>query len=184
MSNIFFIADTHFGHANISKYCNRPFSSKEMDEMMIERWNNVVKCHDLIYHLGDFAFCCSPAYAENVLKHLNGQIYLCKGSHDKIVLKNKCRTYFADIQESFYLHIHKGIFLAHCCHKVWHKSHHGSWHLFGHSHGGLDNYAHNEGKLLDVGVDSNDFTPWHIDEVRAVMAKRPLNFNDLQRREN
>lgn len=149
---------------------------------MIERWNSVIKPHHLIYHLGDFAMGCSPAYARSILERLNGQISLCIGSHDKIAMHRKCRGFFVNIKESFYLHINKGILLAHCCRKVWEKSHHGSWHLFGHSHGGLDAYAEQEGKILDVGVDGHDFTPWHLDEVVAVMETRPLNFNDLQRR--
>lgn len=57
--NIWFISDTHFGHANILEYEKeaRPFSSlEEMHEVMIERWNSVVQPKDILYHLGDFAF--------------------------------------------------------------------------------------------------------------------------------
>lgn len=40
-----------FGHSNILKYCNRPFSSlSKMDEIMLERWNRTVKPNDFVYH--------------------------------------------------------------------------------------------------------------------------------------
>jgi hypothetical protein len=43
--------------------------------------------------------------------------------------------------------------------RVWNRSHHGSWHLYGHSHGRLPEPP----TLLsmDVGVDTHDFRPWH-----------------------
>lgn len=54
--NIFFTSDTHFGHNNIIKLSNRPFSSvEEMNEGLIERWNDVVGAEDIVYHLGDFS---------------------------------------------------------------------------------------------------------------------------------
>lgn len=81
--NVFFTSDTHFGHANIIKYCNRPFASKEeMDAVLLENWNSTVKPGDRIYHLGDFAFLKSDA-ARDLLKKLNGEKILIKGNHDK-----------------------------------------------------------------------------------------------------
>jgi calcineurin-like phosphoesterase family protein len=50
MSKIFFTADQHFGHKNIIKYCNRPFSSvEEMNKVMIDRWNEIVGKEDTVY---------------------------------------------------------------------------------------------------------------------------------------
>ena len=55
-SNVWFTADTHFNHRRLIEI-NRPqFGSvEEMNETMIERWNERVKKGDRVYHLGDFA---------------------------------------------------------------------------------------------------------------------------------
>ena len=55
MNSIYFVADTHFGDDNIRRYENRPFeSAEEMDNSLIERWNNTVSQDDSVYVLGDF----------------------------------------------------------------------------------------------------------------------------------
>lgn len=54
--NIWFIADPHFSHANIIKYCHRPFADvNEMDATLVENWNAKVKKDDVVWCLGDFA---------------------------------------------------------------------------------------------------------------------------------
>ena len=48
-------SDSHFHHRRIIEYCSRPFPSvEEMNQVMIERWNEVVKPDDIVYHCGDF----------------------------------------------------------------------------------------------------------------------------------
>jgi calcineurin-like phosphoesterase family protein len=157
-----------------------------MNEVLIANWNLMVPRGSIVYHLGDFGFG-NAQKIKSIVSRLNGEIRLVLGSHDKNCKGNK-NLGFSRISDSTHItHIidsrnkEINIFLNHYCHKVWPSSHRGWWHLFGHSHGGMDEYAIREGKLLDVGVDSHNFFPWSLEEVIAVMETRPLNFNDLKR---
>jgi calcineurin-like phosphoesterase family protein len=81
MRNIWVVSDTHFGHSNIIKYCDRPFVNfEEMNEKMIENWNNVVKDGDIIYHLGDVYF--GKSNTSNFNHRLKGRKRLILGNHD------------------------------------------------------------------------------------------------------
>ena len=54
---IYLSGDLHFNHSNIIKYCNRPFKNvEEMNRVIIDNWNALIKFDDTVYHLGDFAF--------------------------------------------------------------------------------------------------------------------------------
>jgi calcineurin-like phosphoesterase family protein len=59
--------------------------------------------------------------------------------------------------------------------KVWAKSHYNSWQLFGHSHGKLEGV----GKQMDIGVDTHNFYPYSLDEIRTIMKTKPDNSNLL-----
>ena len=80
---ILFTSDTHFGHANIVRYCNRPFADvDEMNAELVKRWNYRVQPEDTVYHLGDFAM--GPR--GNIPKfraQLRGRIVLILGNHDR-----------------------------------------------------------------------------------------------------
>ena len=166
----FFTADLHGGHANIIKFCGRPFDNvKEMDEALIANWNARVSDKDTVYHLGDFCFGDPQRYIER----LKGTIVFVKGSHDRELEKaGLAKHEILDL--SFQVAGRpQSIVLCHYCLRVWPKSHYGAWHLYGHSHGRLEP----EGKSWDAGVDVNGFRPLSLDEVVAIMATRPDNFN-------
>ena len=80
--NTYVIADTHFNHENIIKYCNRPFeNSKEMNEHIVKKWNEAVSENDVVYHLGDVGFG-SLEELKSLVNSLNGTKILLKGNHD------------------------------------------------------------------------------------------------------
>lgn len=180
--NIFFISDTHFGHENILKYCDRPFkNAKEMDEVIIANWNSVVDRNDIVYHLGDFSFAEPTQYT----KRLNGNIILILGNHDKQSIiaqkranSNKEIAPFAEMHKILEIKIGETpITLNHFAQRVWNKSHFNAYHLYGHSHGLLPA----QGKSFDVGVDTNEFKPYSWEQVKAIMKIAPNNINFISK---
>jgi len=94
---IFFTSDHHFGHYNVIKYCNRPFTSvQQMDEIMILKWNETVLPEDEIYYLGDFAM--KSFLVPKILPRLNGRKYLIMGNHDRCFKGNsdKWNQFYTD----------------------------------------------------------------------------------------
>ena len=74
---IYLITDTHFGHENIKKYCNRPDNFEKIIE---ENLNKTLTNDDLLIHLGDVAF---KRELINKFCKLPGKKILIKGNHDK-----------------------------------------------------------------------------------------------------
>ena len=163
----FFTADTHFGHTNIIKYCYRPFKTiEEMDAEIVRRWNSRVKEKDIVFHLGDFAFRDFDKYFDQ----LNGRIVWIKGNHDDLAWKS--RDKFENYASGYYEAKIDGqtLVLCHYAMLIWNKSHFGSYHLYGHSHGTLPD---NPNSLsMDVGVDTHNFYPYSYDEIKQLMAKK------------
>lgn len=166
MSEIWFTADTHFAHENILRHCHRPFScGEEMDTVLIERWNELVKLEDVIYHLGDFAWW-HYADIEKFFNALRGKKHLVIGNHDRWEAMR--RLGWRWIEKQIGLTIDgQYVFLNHYAMRTWNASFHGSWHLFGHSHGVLPPL----GRSFDVGVDAWDFRPINFETVRILMRR-------------
>jgi calcineurin-like phosphoesterase family protein len=176
-SKIFLTADSHFQHDNIIKHCNRPFTSvEEMNEVMIERWNEVVAPRDIVYHLGDIFVKGTVAEAKKIRGRLNGSIRLIKGNHESIA--ESMKQSFDWIKDVYYLKVKdpdgpdgvQGIWLSHYAHRVWYNSHHGVWSLYGHSHHQLPE----DPNLLsfDIGVDGWNFRPTSYDQVKKKMKEK------------
>lgn len=82
-TRIFLISDLHLNHENIIRYCKRPFhTKKEMNEVLVNNWNNTVRASDLIFFLGDLAFGTNSRSIDYWLDKLNGKKVFIRGNHD------------------------------------------------------------------------------------------------------
>jgi calcineurin-like phosphoesterase family protein len=180
MSDTFITSDEHYGHRFIMEACNRPFASvEEMTETLIERHNKKVpnKKSYLTIHAGDmFWRTLSEDEAAGILARLHGRHAFLFGNHDELMAladsKGLLRSQFEWVRgenkentsHSIKFNGHR-LVISHFAQRVWQSSHKGSWHVYGHSHGGLP--AH--GKSFDIGVDCNNLEPWSLEEIAAKM---------------
>jgi len=175
--NIFFASDHHINHANIIKYCNRPFSSvDEMNEGLIEAHNKIVKPHDDVFFLGDFLFVKNDT--ETLGKYLhwlsrfNGRICLITGNHDNVPIVG----FFNPVSIKFRIDEIKiqkiEVTLSHFPQLSWNRSHHGAFNLHGHHHGTLP--FDPALRRMDVGVDCNEMKPFEWSEIQDKLLKIPV----------
>lgn len=176
MSNIWFTGDHHFGHKNILKFTRddgsrlRDFHSiHEMNMVLIDNWNSVVKDSDIVYHLGDF---CFNKKLMPFLQCLHGQKRLIRGNHDKFQLP-LYRTVFKEIYGVRLVHqyvlTHVPIHPA--C--MWRDRKN----IHGHIHYRRikDEDGHIDNRYINVSVENTNYMPVSIDEVENLVLSATEN---------
>lgn len=174
------ISDTHWEHANIIQYCKRPFRDiKHMNSALIENWNSKVAEKDIVYFLGDFAFC-GNGKKRAILRELNGNKIMVWGNHDFRETKTKWRELgFSEVHDQLNLTYKGHDFIL--CHFPYLMSHisdkryeslrpvdNGTTCLHGHIHSKPEEKIKMTSKgtlMLDVGVDANYYRPISMDEI-------------------
>lgn len=201
--NHYFTSDTHYGHANIvrgttswdnTQRCRDFDTLEEHNDALVHRINSVVKENDTLWHMGDWSFG-----GKNNITAFRGRLN-CKninfilGNHDQWIEpeESEFRHLFNSVQ--YYKEVKIGgthFVLCHFAMRVWNKSHKGSIMLYGHSHGTLDqlqpkftcptwtgdDYWIKNYKTMDVGVDTHDMYPYHLDEIRDIMEGKDILLN-------
>lgn len=181
---VFFTSDTHFFHKNVIEYCNRPFNNvEEMNEGIINLWNEVVPKDGIVFHLGDVCFG-GKTRLEAVVPRLNGTIYLIRGNHD---VKNIPPYLFKDVYEQLMIKVvgdeeipEQKIFMHHFPFLTWPEKEQGCWQLFGHLH--LKNDINNRNPIkdklsinqLEIGVDGHNYLPYSFHEIKEKITKNHL----------
>lgn len=195
-----------FGHGNIIKYCDRPFLTEQdrqvkesvspqewakyrvswgaiklMDDTIINNINATVGENDTLWILGDFAYGLGRnrifeqcrAYRERI-KCKN--VHLVWGNHDR----REISSLFSSCHDVYSLSVYglkHRIVMFHYAMAIWDKSHSGSIHLYGHSHGGAEeglNKMMPNRRSIDVGIDHagkmfGEFRPFSLDEILQIM---------------
>lgn len=194
---IFFSSDHHFYHQNIIRFCNRPFATiEEMNEKLINAWNEIVDPEDEVYYIGDFSMAFRPV--ELYTKRLNGSKFLIPGNHDfchsvhkKSRNKENQDKWIAKYVENGWIVLPEefkfdSIPALNLCHLPYGTLDHknlenapryldkrpkddGQWLLCGHVH----NSWKMKGKMVNVGVDVWDYKPVSLDQILDLMREFP-----------
>lgn len=174
LENTWITSDHHFGHENIIKFCDRPFEDvDEMNKELIDNWNDRVEKYDTVYHLGDFTLGNLRSF-DRYVRRLNGNISIIPGGHDHRWLFDYDEEFFSVEYENkisilpplFTLEIEQEddyplpVVMCHYAMRVWDRSHYGSAHFYGHSHGNLESRENS----MDVGVDCHNYAPIRLEE--------------------
>lgn len=189
-----FTADTHLDHMSILVHQKRPYTSiEEMNDVLIENINKVVKPRDRLFHLGDFVWKASR-FGHFRHRLLVKELWVTYGNHDARSLKK----FVSWAGEVAFVKINDQYF--HLCHYPilsWRKREHGGFHLYGHSHGMFEGWLDKNfpGRLaIDIGVDNafnllGEYRPFSLDEVlekiknkstSGVDADPRVKYNDVQ----
>lgn len=188
--SILYIADWHYGHANILHFDNRPFKTcDDMNQALVDRWNAVVQPDDTVYVLGDM-FWCKGSEAVEVLKQLKGQKHLIKGNHDRCH-DTGFRKCFTSIKERDEVEDNgRHVIVDHFPSPYFQNHFYGWYHLYGHVHTSFEhNMALHDRYLMEqlygkpcqmynVGamLPYMDYTPQTLD---TIVRKGTLYYNSF-----
>ena len=193
--HIYLTSDLHFGHRNVIKFCNRPFTDeKDMLQGLIKNWNEKVKQNDFIFSLGDFSWWTGRHEVKKLVNVLRGRKYFVPGNHCKEGMYELVDD--PDFHECsdvvvLYVRGQEGdprfkdvkvyeIILSHyplMCYS--HSDYANAYQFFGHIHSQsgtqLTEFGKvlpvKEGKQMDVGTDRWGYTPIDLfDAIRAAQA--------------
>lgn len=170
--NLFVTSDSHYAHTNIagptvSKWPSgyRNFvSTREMNDVIVQSYNDVVGENDILIHGGDWSFGGEDKIEEFRRRIKCKNIYLIFGNHDHNI-RRKYRHLFAGTYDLLEISVERQrIVFCHYAMRIWNKSHHGAWHLYGHSHGSLPDDPNS--MSFDIGWDV-----WH----------KPLSYYEIEK---
>lgn len=200
MSKMWVIADKHFQHSNIclgttkwidTSGCRKFDTTSDMDDLIIDNINSMVMPEDTLWDLGDNAFGNKWNIPELRRRIKCKTIHFLYGNHDEAISglhpngkalsedkMNRAMTFqkeFASVghyNEMYY----KGKLLVMFHYPIasWNGIGKGAIHFHGHCHGSFEPV----GRMIDVGVDPQNFCPISFDDAIDICESRPIEIVD------
>ncbi|MBI2598058.1 MAG: 2'-5' RNA ligase family protein [Candidatus Diapherotrites archaeon] len=173
---IFLISDLHLDHANIIKYCNRPFTStEEMNETIVNNWNKIVNAEDTVYFLGDMAFGRGSRKASYWLTQLKGKTVFIEGNHEETGKVSTYERLILKYKGQEFLLIHDPALKP----KNW-----SGWTIHGHKHNNdLKGYPliNPKWKTVNVSAELVNYTPIELDVLLTKIEYATANKQAMQK---
>ena len=160
---IWYTADWHIGHANIIKYCDRPFDSVEHMDATIFRWYvMLVQPEDTVYVLGDCQLGRRVDFDLALIEAMPGAKHLIIGNHDRSTVKEA--PFWKSVNRELEIEDEgRRVLLSHYPNYNFPGKEDGVISLHGHSHGKRGVWP--GVKAFDVGVDCVGFKPVTLNEI-------------------
>lgn len=157
------ISDTHFGHKNIVKYCDRP---EDHNDIMENNWWRLVGEDDDILHLGDLTVW----YGKKEIVHwmqiagsLPGNKYMIRGNHDPLIDSDYLK-YGYTIVPTFVQEVEgQRILFSHYPDKPRTKQ--WSVNIHGHIHNLPTPRAAGGKRYINVSIEMMDYRPWRLGDI-------------------
>lgn len=168
-----FTSDTHYGHKNVIRYCNRPFASvEEMTRGLIDRYNAVIGPEDTVFWVGD-CFFCSMSKAREILSALNGVKLLVRGNHDKSAATMAAIGFSLVMDQCVLDFSGQAVRVCHYPYGDTRYPDRAPMNLKHEKliHGHTHSVKRVNGKMIHVGVDAWDYRPAVWDEVAEIVGR-------------
>ena len=173
MNNIWITSDWHFCHTKDFLWQPRGFNSiYDMNEAIIQRYNEVVGSNDDVYCLGD-CMLNDNELGLWCIKQLKGNIHIIRGNHDsdtRIPLYSSCWNVVEVCEGKFLNYNNYHFYLSHypCICSNWDydkplKARTIS--LCGHTHTKDPFVDWDKGLIFHTEVDGHNCYPWNIEEI-------------------
>ena len=164
-------SDLHLHHANIIRYCARPFRDRdEMDEALLGAWQKEIAEGDTVINVGDVALARAlDAERMTRLRGMPGRKLLVRGNHD---FDKSGRASATGSDEAWMTLLIRGtppLVLTHMPLEVVPA---GAVNVHGHTH---NNTPLRAGPYVNVCVEHTRYRPLRLDDVRRLGLARQRN---------